>query len=82
MTWNFEVTAAAQERLLSRILLALDQQRGFIHSFAGEINETETKIVFKVSSELDKAYRIRALLCRLEPVKSVIVTRIGEVASR
>jgi len=82
MTWSFEVTAAAQERLLSRILLALDQQRVFIHSFTGELDETESRVVFKFSSEQDKAYRIRALLCRLEPVKSVVVTHIGYAAVR
>jgi hypothetical protein len=70
MTWRFEVVAAAHGRLLSRILQILEVQRVSIHGFTATTDETGAKITFAVSSEDDKAYRIEALLYRIEGVRS------------
>jgi hypothetical protein len=78
MIWRFEVEAAAQERLLSRILLVLDQQRVTIRSFAGKIDIAEARVTFEVASDQDKAYRIEALLHRLEAVHSVDVSQLAK----
>jgi acetolactate synthase regulatory subunit len=71
MTWKFHVHATEQRRLFSRILQVLESQMVNIHSFAGEANNAEICVAFVVSSEQDKAYRIEALLHRLEDVRSV-----------
>jgi hypothetical protein len=42
-----------------------------IHSFTGNTNDIETCITVVFSSEQDKAHRIKALLYRLEDVRSV-----------
>jgi len=71
MTWKFYVLATTQRRLFSRILQVLESQMVDIHSFTGETNETETSAIFVVSSEQNKAYRIEALLYRLEDIRNV-----------
>ena len=71
MTWRFEIVAGVQDRLLSRILQVLEVQRVRIHSFSGDLNETGARVTFVVSSNEDKAYRIEALLHRLEGVDRV-----------
>ena len=74
MTWKFFLLATEQRRLFSRILRILESQMVSIHSFVGESNSAETCVTFVVSSEQDKAYRIEALLNRLNDVHSVYVT--------
>jgi acetolactate synthase regulatory subunit len=71
MTWKFHVHATEQRRLFSRILQVLESQMVSIRSFAGEVNDAEVCVTFVVSSEQNKAYRIEALLHRLEDVRSV-----------
>ena len=71
MTWKFHVHATEQRRLFSRILQVLESQMVSIRSFAGEVNGGGVRVVFVVSSEEDRAYRIEALLHRLEDVRSV-----------
>jgi hypothetical protein len=44
-----------------------------ILSFTGEVNEEGICVVFVFSTEQDKAYRIEALLHRLEDVQEVSV---------
>jgi acetolactate synthase regulatory subunit len=78
MTWRFCVVASVQERLLSRILQVLEVQRVSIQFFSGEISAAEARITFVVSSEETRAYRIEALLYRLETVRTVLVTRLLE----
>ena len=73
MTWKFHVHAIEQRRLFSRILQILESQMVSIRSFAGEANSKGTWVIFVVSSEQDKAYRIEALLHRLEDVRSVSI---------
>lgn len=73
MTWKFHVHATEQRRLFSRILQILESQMVNIRSFAGEANRTGVRVTFVVSSEQDKAYRIEALLHRLEDVRSVSI---------
>jgi acetolactate synthase regulatory subunit len=73
MTWKFHVHATEQRRLFSRILQILESQMVSISSFAGEANSTGICLTFVVSSEQDKAYRIEALLHRLEDVRRVSV---------
>jgi (p)ppGpp synthase/HD superfamily hydrolase len=74
MTWKFHVHASEQRRLFSRILQILESQRVIIHSFSGEMDDHGVCLTsFVVSSEDDKAYRIEALLHRLEDVHSVSV---------
>jgi hypothetical protein len=80
MTWKFYVVATVQERLLSRILQVLEVQRVSIHSFTGEMDEAGTRVTFLVSSEQDKAYRIEALLERLEGVNEVSISVIFDGA--
>jgi acetolactate synthase regulatory subunit len=80
MTWRFDVVATAQERLLSRILQVLEVQRVSIHSFAGHMNEARARVTFVISSQEDKAYRIEALLYRLEGIDLVSVMK--EIESR
>jgi acetolactate synthase regulatory subunit len=75
MTWRFDVVATAQERLLSRILQVLEVQRVSIHSFSGQMNEAGARVSFLISSEENKAYRIEALLYRLERIDHVAISR-------
>ncbi|HLI02846.1 MAG TPA: hypothetical protein VKU93_01140 [Terracidiphilus sp.] len=71
MRWAFEVVAAGDRRLLSRILQALENQMVSIHSFHGEIRDDAARVRFVISSEEDKSYRIKAILYRIENVISV-----------
>jgi len=73
MTWKFHVHASKQRRLFSRILQILESQMVSIRSFAAEATSAGTYVIFVVSSEEDKAYRLEALLHRLEDVRSVSV---------
>jgi len=73
MTWKFHVHATEQRRLFSRILQILESQMVNIYSFAGEVNDAGVCITFVFSSEQDKAYRIEALLHKLEDVRSVSI---------
>jgi acetolactate synthase regulatory subunit len=73
MTWKFDVHASKQRRLFSRILQILESQMVSIHSFAAEVTSNGTYVIFVISSEEDKAYRLEALLHRLEDVCSVSV---------
>jgi hypothetical protein len=73
MTWRFHILATAQRRLFARILQILDSQLVSINSFAGEPNGDEMSITVVFSSEQDKAYRIQALLHRVEDVRVVSV---------
>jgi hypothetical protein len=75
MTWRFEVVATVQERLLSRILQVLEVQRVSIRSFKGEMVGTGAIVTFTVFSEENKAYRIEALLYRLEGIEDVSVLK-------
>ena len=81
MTWKFEVAATKQRRLFSRILQALESQMVTIDAFAAETKDDAVHICFVISSEEDRAYRIEALLHRLEDVRSVSVSRRSEVLS-
>ena len=74
MTWKFHVLANTQRRLFSRILQILESQMVGIHSFSGESNQHETSVTFVISSEEDKAYRIEALLYRLEDIQTMSAT--------
>ena len=78
MTWKFHVHATEQRRLFSRILQILESQMVSICSFAGEANSKGICVVFVVSSEQDKAYRIEALLHKLEDVRSVSMQHTAE----
>jgi hypothetical protein len=71
MTWTFHVLATEQRRLLSRILQVLDVQMVRIHFFSGEEDQNGFCVTFVVSSEQDKACRIKGLLHRLDGVISV-----------
>lgn len=71
MTWTFQVIATDQRRTFSRILQVLESQMVRIHSFTGNTSDAETCVTVVFSSEQDKAYRIEALLYRLEDVRSV-----------
>jgi hypothetical protein len=74
MTWKFHVYASEQRRLFSRILQILESQRVIIRSFSGETDDHGACFAsFVVSSEEDRAYRIEALLYRLEDVCDVKV---------
>lgn len=68
MTWKFHVLAITQQRLLSRILQVLESQMVDIHSFNGEASNKSVRVEFTFSSDHDKAYRIQALLYRLEGI--------------
>ena len=78
MTWRFDVVATVQERLLSRILQVLEVQRVSILSFNGEMSAMGARVTFAVFSEEDKAYRIEALLYRLEGIDRVSVPSENE----
>ena len=78
MTWRFDVVATTQERLLSRILQVFEVQRVSILSFTGVMDGTRPRVTFTVSSQEDKAYRIEALLYRLEGIDQVSVSTIFE----
>lgn len=71
MTWTFHVLATTQQRLFSRILQILESQRVTIHSFGGEATATGTRVTFVISSDQDKAYRIEALLHRMEGIRTI-----------
>jgi acetolactate synthase regulatory subunit len=73
MTWMFRLHADRQPRLFSRILQVLESQMVSIHSFSGETTGASVEVIFEVSSEQGKAYRIQALLHRLQDVHSVVV---------
>jgi hypothetical protein len=78
MTWKFDVVATKQQRLFSRILQTLECQMLSIHAFAGEAREDGVCVTFVVSSEEDKAYRVKALLYRVEGVRSVSASTFFE----
>jgi len=71
MTWKFHVLASAQRRLFSRILQIIESQTVNIHSFNGDTIDGNVRVEFVFYSEQDKAYRIEALLYRLEGVQDV-----------
>jgi len=71
MTWKFHVSATTQRRMFSRILQVLESQMVEVHSFVGETGGEETCVSFLFSSPQDNAYRIKALLYRLEGVRHV-----------
>jgi hypothetical protein len=71
MTWKFHVCATKQRRMFSRILQVLESQMVDVLSFSGEIAGEETCVSLLFSSEEDKAYRVKALLYRLEGVRYV-----------
>ena len=73
MTWKFHVLAIDERRTFSRILQILEAQLVSIHSFRGESTVAGVSVTFQVSSEEDKANRIKALMYRLEAVRSVSV---------
>lgn len=75
MRWEFDVIASRDRRLFSRILQTLENQM-IVHSFSGDADREEdtVHIHFVVSSEENKAYRIEAMLHRLENVLSVTVS--------
>jgi hypothetical protein len=81
MTWTFHIHATEQRRTFSRILQILEAQVVSIHSFVGECTEAGVSVTFRFSSEEDKAYRIEALMYRLEAVWSVSVKETGEQVS-
>jgi hypothetical protein len=72
MTWTFHILATEQRRLLSRILQVLDVHMVRIHSFSGKADQDSLCVTLVFSSEQDKAYRIKTLLCRMEGVRSVV----------
>jgi hypothetical protein len=74
MTWTFHVLATAQRRLFSRILQVLESQMVSIHSFEGQIGEEDAYVSFTFFSEQDRADRVKALLYRLEGIRSVSVS--------
>jgi acetolactate synthase regulatory subunit len=76
MTWKFHIRAADQRRLFSRILQILESQTVTICSFIGETGQAGIYVTVVVASEQDKAYRIEALLCRLEDVREVSVLSV------
>lgn len=71
MTWEFHVDASAEQRLFSRILQTLESQMLTIHMFHAETDGAGITVIFQVSSEEDKAYRIEALLYRMHGVRRV-----------
>ena len=73
MTWKFHVRATEQRRLFSRILQILDGQMLSVRSFSGDAGSDGVYVTFVVSSEQDKAYRIQALLHRIEDIHDVSV---------
>ena len=73
MTWKFHVLATEQRRIFSRILQILESQMVSIHSFSGRIGSEEACVAFLFSCEQDKAYRIEALLHRLEGVRKISI---------
>lgn len=75
MTWEFEVIATRDRRILSRIFQTLEYQMLEIHSFTAHTREEMVHIMFVVSSEQDKAYRIEAMLHRIENVCFVTASR-------
>ena len=77
--WKFEVTADVGERLLSRILLVLDQQRVRVGFFRAAMDDVQAQVEFQVSFEQDKAYRIEMLLYGLEAVRTVLVIQLPEL---
>ncbi len=80
MRWEFEVVATRDRRLLSRILLALENQMVSVHSFHGEIKDDAARVHFVISSEEDKSCRIKAILYRIENVISVSASQAEGVA--
>jgi hypothetical protein len=75
MTWTFHIVAVEGQRLFSRILQVLEGQRAHVRMFAGEINDQGVYITATITSEDDRAYRIEALLYRLEDVPNVSVSQ-------
>jgi hypothetical protein len=73
MTWKFHILATEQRRTFSRILQILEAQLVSIHSFVGEVTGAGVSVTLIFSSEQDKAYRIEALMYRLEDVRRVSV---------
>jgi acetolactate synthase regulatory subunit len=76
MIWRFDLVATQDRRLHSRILQAFENQMVDIRSLVSRPAGDAVQIICVVSSEQDKAYRLRALLYRLQNIRSVQVTEI------
>ena len=81
MTWKFDVVATKERRLLSRILQAFENQMVNMQMFVSQAAEETVHITCVFSSEQDKAYRLEALLYRLQNICSIDVTEMKPVTS-
>lgn len=73
MTCTIRIRAVEGHRLLSRVLQVLEGQKVRIIAFSAELTDNGVGIFGTFTSDEDKAYRIEALLHRLEDVRSVTV---------
>jgi hypothetical protein len=73
MTWKVHIFAIEQRRVFSRILQILESQMVSIHSLTGTIGSEEVCVTFLFSCEQEKAYRIEALLHRLEGIREISI---------
>jgi acetolactate synthase regulatory subunit len=73
MTWHFELRAAHQSRMLSRVLQILESQMVSIHSVVLLQDGPDADVAFTISSQDKNPDRIQALLYRLQDVHSVRV---------
>lgn len=78
MKWSFTIHAQQERRLFSRILQILETQLVTVCSFHGETDSVQSRVLFVVQSEQDKAYRIEALLYKLQGIDYVCVLTDAE----
>ena len=70
---TLQIVATDEHRLFSRILQVLEGRRIPVHMFTGTIIDGIAHISTRLRCESDQAYRLQALLYRLEDVRSVTV---------
>lgn len=66
-----DIVATESQRLFSRVLQVFETQRVDIRSFTGEVREREVGITVVCVLDPSRAYRLEALLNRLENVRGV-----------
>lgn len=79
---TLRIVATDEHRLFSRILQVLEGQRVHIRIFSGTIIDGIAHISTELGCESDLTHRLKALLYRLEGVRSVTLSSAGYEESK
>lgn len=73
---TFQIVATDEHRLLSRILQVLEGQRIHVQVFSGTVLDGIAYISATLECGSDRAYRLEALLYRLQGVRSMTISPV------